>query len=660
MEFGHSLLMIIFVVIQIYIQASQGFKIKAKGIMNTFGVNQVTSLLNNFIIPIYAAMEISKLTSIANLKILYVIPLMTFISLSIRIVTQVLVAWILRVNKKTSIAYSLIVAFPALGPYTLVISNALCMTGNPLYGDALCNNILGSMMLIFLIFALILFSFGMATMNSNKLTHVKLSDKLKSTYYLFIKQFNIKDEIVLYLFETYIKDTSTRDKMIQEFFNNNSLSIDEFYNYSHIKNKQPYIDVISNSNEIKKDNIDEIHRFSREIINDRQNNSLWDNEKYALKMQFCDDSSITIGYSNESFKRAAKKRKNLKETIPVPKSFNYKSVVKSNGYKPLNNKDDNNNQIKDNNKSNNNLNVAKKNKVEDTIDNNKANGFKGMEFSKKEILSYYMEVFNTIESHLQANLKNLSNNDNTTLFNSFKTEKQSLLSIVKDNEIPEFKVLESTYIGEKEEVELNRLYNDYALEMEKSNLKFQVGKATKLGFKDILKKLFNPVVIGCFIGIMIGLSDIRTVLHSTNHYIKNITNCINFAEKAFVPLLFINLGYMLANNSKSTNRNMSLTKAQIILSFIFNYGVFPAFGLLVIYIMTIAAPSTHIINTSLVFKFAIYLPWCLPVAPVSLLLCTNNGNFYMNEFSFLIFYQIATSILFQSFTLIIFFIAYHQ
>ncbi len=152
--------------------------------------------------------------------------------------------------------------------------------------------------------------------------------------------------------------------------------------------------------------------------------------------------------------------------------------------------------------------------------------------------------------------------------------------------------------------------------------------------KIILSKIHSPPVIGCFLGLLIGMSGLREVLFSTNHYISNIIDCIQIITKATVPFLYVNLGISILAIKNLNPLNTPLDKRYIILSFIHRNIVIPSIGLFYIYLWKTYYGG--MVLASKVFRISMFMPFCLPCSTVVSVVC-NLVKYFQEESGFILF-----------------------
>lgn len=231
-EVGTILLYTFFAVLQILIYKAQGVKGYLRSILTRQAIACLSSVTYYLFIPLFCFLEISRMATMDNIKVYWILAVATFISL----ILKVLLCWAfsvtIDVDQKIIESYTLMCAFPALGSLTLVLGKALCYPGCPLDGDVRCNDVLGLMMIIFMIYSMIFFltSFVVCANNKNKYTLIR--DKLSYIWYRLINVLQSDDFFARYLFTKYIDDNDRALELFDEFKQSNFLYVSADYMYS--------------------------------------------------------------------------------------------------------------------------------------------------------------------------------------------------------------------------------------------------------------------------------------------------------------------------------------------------------------------------------------------------------------------------------------------
>jgi len=237
-DVGNTLLYSFFAVLQVYIFKAQGAKAYYKKIIGTAGTAAIAGITYNLFIPAYSVVEVSRMASMENVKLYWILAIITVVTLIIRLILSKVSNYVLDVDQKVGDAYALINTLPALGSLTLVLGTALCYPDCPLDGDPQCDNILGLMMITYLIYNLVLFIIGFIIMSSTRNKYSFIKEKLKFTWYRLLTKKNYEDLYAKLIIYKYIKDEDKAEEIYQDFIANHILEADENYNYVYV-NKKP-------------------------------------------------------------------------------------------------------------------------------------------------------------------------------------------------------------------------------------------------------------------------------------------------------------------------------------------------------------------------------------------------------------------------------------
>lgn len=690
-DVGNTLLYTFFGVLQVYIYFSQGMIIYYKGCMRPQGLKTISALIFNFFIPVYSIVEISRVSTFENLNEYWILAILTFVALCVRIIIMKIITYFLDIDQKIKDAFSTINAFPALGSLTLIIGNALCYPSCPLYGDPLCDNILGLMMIIYLINILMLFIAGLIIMSNSKTNYNFMKEKLKFMWYYFITTTKREDMIAkFHLFKNLNSNDDKKEQLFSSFKENNKLIFDSNYKYYYYKNGVSTENIeLSNKVESKSEinkSLDRKNSKELSTINNKDN-------KDIIKINSCfisikKNTTLTGLHKNESKAEdiiCKKEKFNSKRSSTLTKTLS-KIHRRSNSM-------DNRNKTKKNALIENYLHHSTINLTNDNIQEENLIIADNSFFTKqdrKNVLQYYNKLFDYIEEEIrkenaQEYLSDARNEDKeninflTTETNLVKNNKKNIDNVNKKqidkekkqmadfnkdkiefienivaNQLPMFFPVDSLSINRKENEVFNKLWIDFNNKALENKIEIELKiKEVKIDFKFVLSKLFNPPVICCILGLFIGISGLRDVLFSDNHYLNNIYQFFYLCEKCFLPLLCVSAGYSLID-IPSLNLNFSMTSFQILISFVVWVILFPIIGIgkVVLFRDTYAG----IIETSKVFRYSLFVPYCLPVTSNLIILINIVDNYYLKEFSMILNRQTFSLIILQTLVLLIFFV----
>ena len=301
--------------------------------------------------------------------------------------------------------------------------------------------------------------------------------------------------------------------------------------------------------------------------------------------------------------------------------------------------------------------LKEKNKIEDDP----------VYIDKQIISKYYNKLFLVIKNELTAHINDIENNniDDTLdkktikcnfnikslfsnnsknglyivknkdkIFHDLNIEKELILSHIEDDIVPKFHAVDALHMSKKDLDILDVLWDEYEeLVIEGKQLvgvTLHVNVFT-INAKMILKKILNPPVVSCIIGIFIGMSGLREILFSKNHYLVNLFELVTITAKAYVPLLFAAVGYTLMIAPKF-NKNFTLTKLQFWMSFFNCYIVYPAIGIGIMYVWIHGYGG--IVANSKVFRFCLFIPFCVPVSPNFVIVINILDKYYLEEYGY--------------------------
>lgn len=169
----------------------------------------------------------------------------------------------------------------------------------------------------------------------------------------------------------------------------------------------------------------------------------------------------------------------------------------------------------------------------------------------------------------------------------------------------------------------------------------------------ILKKLFNPSIICVFLGIIIGLSGMKKFLISKVHYLTNMTDVVFITSLNLPAFVLIPCG-LLATRVPTILKMLKLPISQQLISFIMTYLLFPAIGIAIVSLWRVCFP--HVMEESIVLRFNLYIPFCVPLGGYYIELIEETNNYYGEEFCYCFGKQYTVSILSITIFLTLFFL----
>lgn len=155
-------------------------------------------------------------------------------------------------------------------------------------------------------------------------------------------------------------------------------------------------------------------------------------------------------------------------------------------------------------------------------------------------------------------------------------------------------------------------------------------------FSLVLKKIHYPAVIGCILGLLIGISGMRDILFSSNHYITDVYSAITIVTKSTVPFLYIAVWISMTSISSIDLMHTPISKKYIIVSFIERFIILPGIGILWLWIWKTYYGG--IILTSPVVRITLFFPFCLPCAS-TIAVVVNIVKCFAEETAMLLFFH---------------------
>lgn len=216
-------------------------------------------------------------------------------------------------------------------------------------------------------------------------------------------------------------------------------------------------------------------------------------------------------------------------------------------------------------------------------------------------------------------------------------EENKLLQIYFDHEHPPyFPIARGLNLTEENLEKIKSIWGDFDFILKENFKDFSLAiKKEPADFTLVLNKVYSPILLGSILGLVIGLSGMRDILFSSNHYIQNLVEGILVISKAAVPFLYISVGVQFLTMQK-INLNITLSKKHIIISLIHRYLIIPAIGLLWVYIWTNYYGG--VVKESKVFRISLFIPFCVPCsANISMLV--NLIGYFKEETSVILLVQ---------------------
>jgi len=249
--------------------------------------------------------------------------------------------------------------------------------------------------------------------------------------------------------------------------------------------------------------------------------------------------------------------------------------------------------------------------------------------SKCDLESYYEKLFGLVKLKLDPACKDE--------FEAFKLSTFNDIS----NTVPKFPIVKYMQIT-RESLPLIEL--EWIL-FEKAAIKIDPQFKLKsvevsISFKIIMNKLQCPPIIACFLGLLIGMSGMREILFSDNHYITNMVNALYLTHKSLVVFLYIASGISMIQGVKGFDLSSTpITKKYLAISFVNRYVLLPGIGIIYVYFWKTYYGG--IVATSKVFRAAMFFPFCMPCS-ATVAVVANLVKYFVEETGIILFAHNAT------------------
>jgi len=238
---------------------------------------------------------------------------------------------------------------------------------------------------------------------------------------------------------------------------------------------------------------------------------------------------------------------------------------------------------------------------------------------------YYNLIFQEIEENI--------NEKKQPEFYSLKLDIISQLSDVPNK----FPIAKGVLINKKNIDKIKTIWNeDYLIWINKYIPNFELKKYEySVDLFMILNKLCSPPVVASISGILLGLSNLRSIMYSNNHYISNLMEGFLIVSKVSVPFLYISTGISFVANP-GFSLNIIVTKFHVILGMIHRFVIMPVIGFGWVYVWT--KYYGGILAESKVIRIAIFIPFCVPSGN-NIIMLVNVMKYYINESAALMIMQ---------------------
>jgi predicted permease len=206
MNIGIIFLHCIMSLVQIYIFLLIGIWAYYKKLIKKERSVFISRIIAYYCFPIYNIVEIAKVSTIANMKIFWMLMVSTIASLWTGMLISFLFSKLFKLDKRTLYSFTLTTSLSAIGLLPLVLGKALCIDEGPLGGDPRCSVITGYMVINLMIFNIQLNFTGYSIIFKDIDLVLPFNEKLHYLWHLFLYKMGKNDIVVLDLFEKFIAD----------------------------------------------------------------------------------------------------------------------------------------------------------------------------------------------------------------------------------------------------------------------------------------------------------------------------------------------------------------------------------------------------------------------------------------------------------------------
>jgi len=212
-----------FALLNIKIFLSAGIISYFKKAYSKRSLKNISQLLVNCFLPIYGVIEVARMATPSNIEIFWILILSLILSMVIGYLSAMIFQYIFKLDLRISSSFALLCCLPSIGTLPLVIGRAFCFPGGPLEKDPQCSNILGYMMINYLVFQIILFLIGFHKIAKDANYSYVIDDKMSLTWHILCEKIFKKNFFVLLIFRKYFKNKKSAEKAFEDFEKNNKL-----------------------------------------------------------------------------------------------------------------------------------------------------------------------------------------------------------------------------------------------------------------------------------------------------------------------------------------------------------------------------------------------------------------------------------------------------
>ncbi len=212
-----------FALVNIKIFLSTGIISYFRKVYSERSLRNLSQLLVNCFLPVYGVLEVARMATPSNMEIFWILIISVILSMLVGYYSAKIFQYLFKLDLRISSSFALLCCLPSIGTLPLVLGRAFCFPGGPLEGDVQCSNILGYMMINYLVFQIALFLIGFNLIAKDANYGYVLDDKMSLCWHIIVEKIFKKNYFIKHIFRKYIKDKKLADKAFEEFDNNNKL-----------------------------------------------------------------------------------------------------------------------------------------------------------------------------------------------------------------------------------------------------------------------------------------------------------------------------------------------------------------------------------------------------------------------------------------------------
>jgi hypothetical protein len=651
MDVSPTLLYTFLAVLQIYIYFSVGIIAYLKKITSS---KIISELIFNFFLPVYCIVELARMATWKNIEIMWILMVSVFIAMMLGFFVGKLIYASFRLDYRMKNSFPYLISVPSLGTLPLVMGRALCYPGGMLEGDPNCESILGFMIINSLIFFIILFSMGFTIIPGDANLTTSSSEKMSYLGHHLIPKLFDKDYAVYHLFKNYMKDKKKAEEMFSAFSKKYKFEIESGDNLPRYwLKKDPEVKLEfdiedyfakfvlktplfkGRYSDVKDIVFAEIENLKKEEFIHNKNDQLM--EDYFInsinEMPF--DSEASNNDVNIEINNVGKKE----ILIETNKKLNEEDEKKSHHTKSHASHLAEDNLSYAVNYVLENKEIEEINEKQRRLSKNELVKLKTqtlrrlstLEKTSNDVEKYYILAFIFIE--------NFINEDKVLLF---EEEQSKIIKNLKEFP-PKFPIVKSIELSAEKIKIIDQEFEIFEKKIKSLNENFAFKpKHTTINLSTIIIKLLSPPIVACFLGLIIGMSGMREILFSKNHYISNVVEGLYVVTRANVPFLYVALGISMLSVKNINFSNTPISTKYVLLTFLIRFVILPGFGLLYVYLWKVYFGG--IVAESKVFRISMFIPFCLPCA-ATVVIVVNMLDVLKEETSLVLFIQNTTMVI---------------